>query len=54
MEGLATFEGEEYYWVVHPLDGTTNYINGLSPYAVSIAVSPTLVEAPLLLWATTL
>lgn len=37
-EGSATFEGEEYYWVVDPLDGTTNYIHGLSPYAVSIAL----------------
>ncbi len=37
-EGLATFGGEEYYWVVDPLDGTTNYIHGLSPYAVSIAL----------------
>jgi myo-inositol-1(or 4)-monophosphatase len=25
-------------WIIDPLDGTTNYIHGLSPYAVSIAL----------------
>lgn len=28
----------EYTWVIDPLDGTTNYVHGLSPYAVSIAL----------------
>jgi myo-inositol-1(or 4)-monophosphatase len=28
----------EYTWVIDPLDGTTNYIHGFSPYAVSIAL----------------
>ncbi|MDR2562707.1 MAG: inositol monophosphatase [Prevotellaceae bacterium] len=28
----------EYTWVIDPLDGTTNYIHGLSPYSVSIAL----------------
>lgn len=37
-EGLATFSGEQYYWVIDPLDGTTNYIHGLAPYCVSIAL----------------
>lgn len=37
-EGLATFDGEELYWCIDPLDGTTNFIHGLSPYAVSIAL----------------
>ena len=27
-----------YTWVVDPLDGTTNFIHGFSPYAVSIAL----------------
>lgn len=32
-------DGEnELYWVVDPLDGTTNYIHGLTPYCVSIAL----------------
>ena len=26
-------------WIIDPLDGTTNYIHGLSPYAVSIALT---------------
>lgn len=29
---------EEYNWIIDPLDGTTNYIHGLSPFAVSIAL----------------
>ena len=37
-EGLATYEGEEHYWVIDPLDGTTNFIHGLRTYAVSIAL----------------
>ena len=37
-EGLATFDGEERYWVIDPLDGTTNYIHGMRSYAVSIAL----------------
>lgn len=28
----------DYNWVIDPLDGTTNFIHGLSPYAVSIAL----------------
>ena len=28
----------EYIWVVDPLDGTTNFIHGFAPYAVSIAL----------------
>ena len=37
-EGLASFQGEERYWVVDPLDGTTNFIHGHAPFAVSIAL----------------
>ncbi len=29
---------EEYNWIIDPLDGTTNFIHGLSPFAVSIAL----------------
>lgn len=28
----------EYNWIIDPLDGTTNYIHGVSPYAISIAL----------------
>ncbi len=30
--------GEIYNWIIDPLDGTTNYIHGLSPFAISIAL----------------
>jgi myo-inositol-1(or 4)-monophosphatase len=29
----------KYTWIIDPLDGTTNYIHGLSPYAVSIGLT---------------
>jgi len=28
----------DYTWIIDPLDGTTNYIHGLDPYAISIAL----------------
>lgn len=37
-EGLATHSDEQLLWVVDPLDGTTNFIHGFAPYAVSIAL----------------
>lgn len=37
-EGTAVDSGERYRWVIDPLDGTTNYIHGISPFAVSIAL----------------
>jgi myo-inositol-1(or 4)-monophosphatase len=37
-EGTAHENGEKYRWVIDPLDGTTNYIHGISPFAVSIAL----------------
>jgi myo-inositol-1(or 4)-monophosphatase len=38
-EGLATHSDERRLWVVDPLDGTTNFIHGFAPYAVSIALT---------------
>ena len=35
-EGTAQDSGEKYRWVIDPLDGTTNYIHGISPFCVSI------------------
>jgi len=29
---------EQYNWVIDPLDGTTNFIHGLPPYSISIAL----------------
>lgn len=37
-EGSAVFSGEEYCWLVDPLDGTTNFIHDNAPYCVSIAL----------------
>ena len=37
-EGTKTSRGERFDWVVDPLDGTTNFIHGLPPYAVSIGL----------------
>src|SRR5680860_116522 len=30
---------QEYYWIIDPLDGTTNFIHGLEAFSVSIALS---------------
>lgn len=37
-EGTAGNSGEKYKWVIDPLDGTTNFIHGLPPFAISIAL----------------
>lgn len=37
-EGTTDRRGELYNWVIDPLDGTTNYIQGIPVYAVSIAL----------------
>jgi len=37
-EGTATATDEHYKWIIDPLDGTTNFIHGLPPYCVSIAL----------------
>lgn len=38
-EGTAGESGEEYKWVIDPLDGTTNFIHGIFPHSVSIALT---------------
>jgi myo-inositol-1(or 4)-monophosphatase len=30
--------GNEYVWIIDPLDGTTNYLHGFPQFAVSVAV----------------
>ncbi len=37
-EGTETERAKVYNWVVDPLDGTTNFMHGLPPYSVSIAL----------------
>ena len=37
-EGTSTKIGEEFNWIIDPLDGTTNFIHGIPAFAVSIAL----------------
>jgi len=37
-EGTVINREEKYTWIIDPLDGTTNYVHGLAPYSVSIAL----------------
>jgi myo-inositol-1(or 4)-monophosphatase len=37
-ENTSQKKGEVYQWIIDPLDGTTNFIHGLPPYAISIAL----------------
>jgi myo-inositol-1(or 4)-monophosphatase len=37
-EGTSSKEGEEYNWIIDPLDGTTNFVHGIPTYSVSVAL----------------
>lgn len=37
-EGTSKKKGDEYNWIIDPLDGTTNYIHGVPLYSVSLAL----------------
>ena len=37
-EGTSDKKGERYNWIIDPIDGTTNFIHGLFPHAISIAL----------------
>jgi myo-inositol-1(or 4)-monophosphatase len=37
-EGTIEKTGLRYCWVIDPLDGTTNFMHGLHPFAISIAL----------------
>lgn len=37
-EKTKTVTADRYNWIIDPLDGTTNFIHGLPPYCVSIAL----------------
>ncbi len=38
-EGTRTNKGETYNWIIDPLDGTTNFIHGVFPFAISIGLT---------------
>ena len=37
-ENTSSKKGKKYTWVVDPLDGTTNFIHGIHPFAISIGL----------------
>lgn len=37
-EQTAGHSNEEYLWIIDPLDGTTNFMHGVSPFSISIAL----------------
>ena len=37
-EGTADSNNERFTWIIDPLDGTTNFIHGIAPHSVSIAL----------------
>jgi myo-inositol-1(or 4)-monophosphatase len=37
-EGTSNTKGEIYNWIIDPLDGTTNFIHGLTPFSISVAL----------------
>lgn len=37
-EGTIEKKGEAYNWIIDPIDGTTNFIHGSPPYAISVAL----------------
>ncbi len=37
-EGTSVKKGKRWNWIIDPLDGTTNYIHGVSPFCISIAL----------------
>ncbi len=38
-EGTSTKRGETYNWVIDPVDGTTNFIHGVFPFAISVGLT---------------
>ena len=38
-QAISASNGSEYTWIIDPLDGTTNYLQGIPHYAISIAVT---------------
>jgi myo-inositol-1(or 4)-monophosphatase len=38
-EGTGEENGEDFCWIIDPLDGTSNFIHNSTPYAISIALT---------------
>lgn len=38
-EGTSSRKGDKYNWIIDPLDGTTNFIHGVFPFAISVALA---------------
>ena len=38
-EGTAFADNEVYKWIIDPIDGTTNFMHGAPPYAISVALT---------------
>jgi myo-inositol-1(or 4)-monophosphatase len=38
-EGTATYDNEKFLWFIDPLDGTTNYVHGITPFSISVALA---------------
>jgi len=38
-EGTCNEKGETYNWVIDPVDGTTNFIHGVFPFAISVGLT---------------
>jgi myo-inositol-1(or 4)-monophosphatase len=38
-ENTASADGQPYQWIIDPLDGTTNFVHGLPPFCVSVALA---------------
>lgn len=37
-EGTSTKKGNQYQWIIDPIDGTTNFVHGLPCFSISIAL----------------
>lgn len=37
-EGTSDKHGERFNWIIDPLDGTTNFIHGVIPFSISLAL----------------
>lgn len=38
-EGTSNKKGETFSWVIDPVDGTTNFIHGVYPFAISVGLT---------------